>query len=602
MATTDLLNEIDEAAASGDAPHSILTSQMMGAVAGHAWNKSLKGGVMKGAVVEGGTRELDVDEQTDRAFRAEKAIRNAVKKGINSPREVVKGLNPSFMAEYGLFLNDGGRQDPMAELRAQLSTELGKNFTTSSPLSTGLVPFDLEAPSKLIYWFDTPLRAKIPRTKGQGTSHRTKVVTGISGSQTGGSAGNIIDHSLGSAFDTSMNLTGAAGTWPTIPGAGSQNAEDVNIPYKFFGLSESLSWLAQFAGAGFEDIAALANLVLMQEMHFADEYMMIGGSSVALTAPTVALTQRAAGTGETGVGSVTAVWVRVTARNYFGGSAASTVQTITPAGVGNVIDAVITPAANKGAQQYAVHVVQNASDPGNTAMALYATSGATKVTIQGALATSGSVNISADTGTSGTNRFEGILSVLSGQTAGSNGYPSDFKAGYVNMNVQDTLNIGVINTALQQAYNGPGAFRASPEELLCDGADAKSLSASIAGGVGTTSGYQLHINQNEVNNVTAGTAISQIVNPVTRRLLDITVHPGWLQGTAALLSYSTPNAVRNSNVFEMVMVQDMLSVAWPVIDPSYRFSMFEYGTLVAHAPQYCAVLGGLQTSNAAPWK
>ena len=38
-----------------------------------------------------------------------------------------------------------------------------------------------------------------------------------------------------------------------------------NIPYRFFGLSESLSWLAQFMGQGFEDISALANLVLLQE-------------------------------------------------------------------------------------------------------------------------------------------------------------------------------------------------------------------------------------------------------------------------------------------------------------------------------------------------
>lgn len=38
------------------------------------------------------------------------------------------------------------------------------------------------------------------------------------------------------------------------------------MPYRFFGLSESLSWLAQFQGQGFEDISALANLVLLQEM------------------------------------------------------------------------------------------------------------------------------------------------------------------------------------------------------------------------------------------------------------------------------------------------------------------------------------------------
>ena len=601
---TELLNEIDEAAANGERPDSILTNKMMGAVAGHSWNKSLKGTQTVGNVTVGGTRDMDSQETTDRAFRAERALRTAIKRGINSPRDVVKGLNPSFMAEYGLFLNDGGRTSPLEDFMGQVGAELGKNFTTASPLASGLVPFDLEAPSKLIYWFETVLRAKIPRTKGQGTSHKTKVVTGISGSQTGGSAGNIIDHSLGTAFDTTMNLSGTAGTYPSIPGSGSQNAEDVNIPYKFFGLSESLSWLAQFAGQGFEDISALANLVLMQEMHFADEYMMIAGSTVALQAPTVSLTQRAAGTGETGLGSTVAIWVRVVASNYFGQSLSSTVQTLTPGATTNVVDVVITPATAGAAQQFKVYVVQNASDPGVTAMAgPVSTSGAGKVTVQGTQATSGTVNLTTlAAGSNGANRFEGILSLLSGQAAGVNGYPADFKAGYINLNVQDVLSIAAVNTALQGVYNGPGAFRASPTELLCDGIDAKNLSTSIAGGVGTTSGYELKIDQNQLAGVIAGTAVSQIVNPVTRRLLDITVHPGWLQGTAALMSYTTPNAVRNSNAFEMVMVQDLLSVAWPVIDPSYRFSMFEFGTLIGHAPQYSAFLGGLQQSNSAPWK
>ena len=611
---TELLSDIDSAAAEGAPASSILTGKMMGAVSGHNWNKSLVGGVQHGDVVTGGTREMDADEHTNRAMRAELAMRKAIKQGINSPRDVIKGLNPAFMAEYGLFLNDGGRTTPLESFMSEVGAELGKNFTTASPLASGLVPFDLEAPSKLIYWFETVLRAKIPRVKGQGTSHRTKVITGISGSQTG-AAGGIIDHSLGTNFDTAMNLTGAAGTFPSIPPSGSQSAVDLNIPYKFFGLSESLSWLAQFAGQGFEDIAALANLVLMQEMHFADEYMMIGGSAVALVAPSVALTVRAAGAGETGITFSSTdddLSISVTAANYFGQSAIQgyAVAELVTSGV-NVVDVVITPAALGAVQQWNIYgSTATEVATATTVQSFIATVGGTKYTVQGAvpLASSPTTRVAptATSGTNGANRFEGLLSVLSGQAAnglvGANGYPAGgFQAGYVNLNVQDTLNINVINNALQMVYNGPGAFRASPTECLCDGADAKSLSTSIAGGIGTTSGYELKIDQNQMAGVVAGTAVSQIVNPVTRRLLDITVHPGWLQGTAALMSWTTPNAVRNSNAFEMVMVQDLLSVAWPVIDPSYRFSMFEFGAMVAHAPQYSALLGGLQKSAVGPW-
>ena len=51
-----------------------------------------------------------------------------------------------------------------------------------------------------------------------------------------------------------------------VPPSGSQTQYRLNVPNRFFGLSESLSWLAQFEGQGFEDISALANLVLLQEM------------------------------------------------------------------------------------------------------------------------------------------------------------------------------------------------------------------------------------------------------------------------------------------------------------------------------------------------
>ena len=39
----------------------------------------------------------------------------------------------------------------------------------------------------------------------------------------------------------------------------------LNVPYRFFGITEQLSWLAQFAGQGYEDLSALANLIMLQE-------------------------------------------------------------------------------------------------------------------------------------------------------------------------------------------------------------------------------------------------------------------------------------------------------------------------------------------------
>ena len=55
--------------------------------------------------------------------------------------------------------------------------------------------------------------------------------------------------------------------------------------YRFMGITEQLSWLAQFAGQGYEDISALASLIMLQEMMLGEEYLMIAGSSANLAAP-----------------------------------------------------------------------------------------------------------------------------------------------------------------------------------------------------------------------------------------------------------------------------------------------------------------------------
>ena len=63
------------------------------------------------------------------------------------------------------------------------------------------------------------------------------------------------------AFENAKQL-GNRGHWL----AASEQFVTLNVPYRFMGLTEQLSWLSQFAGQGFEDISALANLILLQAM------------------------------------------------------------------------------------------------------------------------------------------------------------------------------------------------------------------------------------------------------------------------------------------------------------------------------------------------
>ena len=547
----------------------------------------------------------DPSELMKRALDAEDALYAAVKQGLERPDEVRKSLNPSFMQEFGLFMggNAAGLQGPNAGLTAELervlSTELGKNITLTSPLASGLVPYDLVAPSRLIYPVFSPLRNRFPRTGGQGTSRRVKLITGITGSQAGGAPAI-------QRITQSELVGGSLPTWPlNLPASGSQNAVDMNIPYKFAGLTESLSWLAQFAGAGFEDISALANLVLIQEFMMGEEYEMLYSTGTALSTPAnPTLAVRTAGTNETALSGVTTnVFVKVTATTPYGETAAQASGAQIAWSSGQVVDVTIAPV--KGAVQYNIYVTTGAS--AGTYHIMQAGVGASKFTLQGALPVAGASPPASDTGTSSANDYEGINSILSGHaSADASVYPANFYGGYVNQGIGKTLSGDVVATALQHLWDGSATpaegFRANPTELWVEGSDAKRLSDDVTNVNAANLAYRLVIDGAERDGVRVGAAVSEIQNPVTRSVVQVVVHPWFTQGTAHLYSYTLPQSYTNvSNVWENVMVQDYLSISWPVIDASYRFSIFMYGALVCYSPQYNGLLQGLQQSAATPY-
>jgi hypothetical protein len=548
-----------------------------------------------------GKAPLSGEAQYEATAMALKALRGAVKRGYADPQGVVKGLSPEFTSQFGMFLAgmpSMGGGGFMSQLNAELSDLLGKNVTLTSPISTGIVPFDLVAPSALIYPVYSPVRNRLARVPGQGTSRQRKIITGITGSRTG---------AQGAAARISMGEFPAAQTlanWPmNLPPSGAQTGVDLNVPYKFMGKSEALSWLAQFAGAGYEDGSALANLFLMQEMMMGEEDMIFSATGTALSAPTApTVVMRAAGSNEAAItGYNTHSFICLTAVNYYGETVMST-RTAQDITAGQVIDVTITPV--RGAFTYRIYMGQSAgADPGRAAEFFVAEIGAHKYTIQGVVPSSGAVPPAADSGTASTNDYEGLLSILDGHAVTDAAiYPAGFQAGYINKSVNNVLNTLVVNTMLQQLWDGPGAYRANPSEIIGEAYDLVNLAESIAAEGSAGSGYRMFIEQAEVSGIRAGQAVSEFVNPVTRSILRMVVHPTMPQGTAIAMSYTLPNAWSNvSNVVEMVMVQDYLSVSWPVIDASFRYSIFAYGALVMQAPQYCGLLQGLQKSAVAPY-
>lgn len=562
--------------------------------------------LVKGAgfVGNGNSPLSDPTVVTTKAHQATMELRSETHRGYTNRGSVVKSMNPGFLDQFGTLKT----ALTMPSVGEQISQVLGgmpggadalKSFTAGNlgiGTVSGLVPFDLLAPSRLIYPVYTVFRNKLPRPAGQGTSRIEKVFTGISGSQTGGQG--VVDISIPELVQTS-GASLASNNWPlNLPGTGSQTETTLNVPYKFFGLTESLSWLAQFAGQGFEDISALANLILLQEMMLGEEYQMLAASSTALATPAAPTASvRAAGSNETAL-DTSITNVAVVAKNYYGSTAKSSNSGSFVVGAGDVVDVTIAPSTS--ALTYDVYGYD-----GTDYYLLASNVGGKKVTLQGSLPTA-SVPPAADTGTGSATRMEGIIPTLSGHSASGGVYPNQWQGGYYNGSVGDTLNYNVIYTMLQQLWddngnNSPGAFRADPAEFVGEGGDIMRLSNDIIS-QGAATNYRLFLDQTDVGGARVGAAVSEFQNPITRSIMKLVVHPWLTQGTAMAMTYQLPQTWTNvANAWEMTMVQDYVSIAWPVIDATFRYSIFMYGALVAHAPQYSGLLQGLQVSSTTPF-
>lgn len=536
-----------------------------------------------------------------KAHQAALDLRVATNKGFTAKSQVVKGLNPGFLSQFGHLktaLSAPSLGEQLSQVFNQMpgGAEAFKSFTAGNlgiGSVSGLVPFDLLAPSRLIYPVYTLFRNKFPRPQGQGLSRMEKVFTGISGSQTGGQS--VLDISI----DELVQANGSFSNWPlNLPGSGNQTEVTLNVPYRFFGITEQLSWLAQFAGQGFEDVSALANLIMLQEMMLGEEYQMIAGTSAPLAtpaAPTIAL--RTAGSNETAFTTGT-LTVEITAGNYWGETAHSAASNSVTVGAGQVVDVTIPNVAGA----IFTNIYTNNASGGYK---LFVTNvGGVRYTLQGTTG-AGAAPPTADTGTGKGTRMEGVIPTLAGVSANAGIYPAGWQGGYINNSVGTTLNYSTINTVLKQLWatsgNNPGSFKADPAELISSGIDIANLSDDVIA-QGSATNYRLFIQQSETGGIQTGAAVDEFRNPLTRSIMKLVVHPWYNQGNADLLTYQLPQTWTNvANAWEMTCVQDYVSIAWPVIDATFRYSLFLFGAMVSHAPQYSAHLAGLQAVSTTPY-
>ncbi len=502
---------------------------------------------------------------------------------VADPAQAIEAL----VANKSLSPEAVGQLNAALAAQRQATADIVKDISLTSPLSTSFAAFDLEAPAKLLTPRPTPLRNKIARKKGVGTSHRVKRITGFTGTGTGGQ-GQIWPGITETTTNTFGSIAFERG--PKI----SYTADDLVVPYFSYSLSDMVSFDANFSGQGYQDLRQLSSTSTLYATMLMEERMLLmsrgtaSGLSGALSAPTVTLSQRAAVTanGEAALTSTTYYVYCTSDAGSFGESVSSTVQSLLVT-AGNVL----------------VVTVNNVSGALATNVYVGTTTGNANAKYQGRFTSlSGVVH-----GGTVTTNDEIVYSTTSTRTAPTVD-SSAYATGYDGIIPQIIFGGGVVNEANSQfSTANPGAefqtvfqtlydtVKADPDEILLNGSDRKQLSDAIKNG--STANYRLNLSQDQTGGYVGGAVISALNNEITGKLVDLTVHPWLPQGVAPVLSYTLPIPdTEVSDVWAVVNVQDYMGIQWPVTQFAYEFSTYFRGTFVGYAPAWNGIVTGIKSA------
>lgn len=493
--------------------------------------------------------------------------------GILADESLTKSMSADALASLNSALNS----------QASVGESIVKDLTLTSPISTGLVAFDLAAPAKLIFPKMTPLRNKLPRKAGFGTSHRQKVINAITGSESG-----VADSFPG--FTDGDSVTFGATNYSRGKKIGYAGY-DRSFVYKQFSLSDSVPFSAQFQGQGFQDIRQLSQTSVLYAAMLEEEKMLLMGRGQTsdgfiggLAAPTgVTATAGTKAAGQVGLASGTYYVKVATDSGVFGQSPVTSAITVSGVTTGQVITVTI-PTDVVGALGYEIYAGTTNADA-----SLYyqgRTGSNTFVIGASALVTTGATS----NGTTDTSYFAGAYDGIIPQIIGASGQPT----GAVSR-LNSTFSTSNPGSEFQNLFATLwNSVKADPDEIVIAGQDRKQLSDAIKGSSSNVGAYRLNISQDGTSGHAVGSVVVAIHNETTGKEVPLTVNPWLPQGNAIAMSYTLP--IPDSNVSEVWAVhtpQDFMAIEWPVTQFTYDTSVYFNETLVCSAPQFNGLLQGI---------
>jgi hypothetical protein len=478
-----------------------------------------------------------------------------------------------------LALIKGAQQTPVVDA-------INKAFTQS----TGLVNYDLQPAALQLYPVLTPLRNRIPRVGGNGgTATNWKAITAIN---TGGLSLGISEGNRNATIATATANYVAA--------------------YKGLGLEDNVSFEADYAGQGFDDIKAKAVLGLLRSVMIGEERLILGGnSSIALgTTPTPAVVGSTTG-GTLAAITVSVICVALTLEGWRSSSVAAGLPlSATRTNADGTTDAVNQGTAIKSAAATAVLSTATSSftatlaAPVNGAAAYAWYWGTAGNELLGAITALNTVTAIANaTGTQNASAgftvdksqnglvFDGLRTQI--MTPGSNSYNVALAtlAGVGTPLTTDGAG-GLVEVDAAFAFFWDNS-RLSPSEMYVSGRTLLAMNKLIiANGGAPLIRFGMDTGGASIN---AGTVVGTYLNKITNTQVKLTVHPDMPDGEILFYSDSVPYPLSGvSNILQVKSRRDYYQIEWPLRTRKYEYGVYADELLQNYFPPAFGLLKNIK--------
>lgn len=477
--------------------------------------------------------------------------------------------------------------------QAQAVEELTKNFSQPGSATAGIQGYDLEAPSKKLYPVLCPLRNSIPRVGGGfAIQANWKAITGINTTRvragvSEGQRGGQVQHTSAEYF----------------------------AAYRGIGLEKAVTFEADYAAKGFEDVKALAVQQTLESLMIEEEMTLLGGNTSNALGTTPTPTLAASGTGGTlATQTLSVICVALGLQSYWdvaginngqtGGSFDAATAQVKAEIIRTNADGSTDTFGAGTAQKSAAATVAVTGPTGSVAASVAAVRGAVAYAWYwgaagaerlGAVTTINSVSITAaangaaqlasalpaaDHSTSAL-EFDGLLTIASKPAL--NSYYQALATGTPGTGTTLTGaggRIVEIDAALASFFD---KYRLQPDKIYVNFRQFQKITNLVLGQ--TNPQVMFTVDVNSPKELVAGRNVGKYLSPITGEVIDLMVHPNLPPGTIMFRTTRVPAYL--DGVADLCRVRtrrEYHQIEWPLRTRKYEYGVYADEVLQHYFP------------------